>query len=167
MLSHPTDHVACWVRTTGDFYDLEDPVTTDTKLTTDYGWGFCTNECAQEKDRITTTFWWMLKTMSNIIKWAQCSCKRIVNYHRAITSLKFGWFTYIIITQQVKYLHIFLNKSRMKTRKSMNGIAQLVGLMTTALTNSILIGLCWFTNICKVYEISKWRYLFPRPVLTR
>jgi hypothetical protein len=30
---------------------MENPIATDTKLTTDYGWGFCTNECAQEKGR--------------------------------------------------------------------------------------------------------------------
>jgi hypothetical protein len=38
-------------RTEGDYYDMEQPVITGTKMTTDYGWGFCTNECAQEKGR--------------------------------------------------------------------------------------------------------------------
>jgi len=38
-----------WCRTEGDYYDMNNPVMTGTKMTTDYGWGFCTNECAQEK----------------------------------------------------------------------------------------------------------------------
>ncbi len=42
-------------RTEGDYYDMEQPVITGTKMTTDYGWGFCTNECAQEKGRNTHT----------------------------------------------------------------------------------------------------------------
>jgi hypothetical protein len=37
-------------RTEGDFYDMNNPIPAETKMTTDYGWGFCTNECAQEKE---------------------------------------------------------------------------------------------------------------------
>jgi hypothetical protein len=35
---------------------MDNPIKTDTKLTTDYGWGFCTNECAQEKGEDMLSF---------------------------------------------------------------------------------------------------------------